>query len=147
MTARPWLLNETEKRITVVKVPLTEFNKMPNSRYFAFIVATVILSACASPNVDTTAPTFNETKYTVDLDTCRGGSALNAAMHGLGGAVIGAADGAYHGAIAGDAPEGAFIGAIAGSIIGVVWGAYKPIQEQEKSVRQCLSGKGYLLRS
>ena len=82
---------------------------------------------------------------------CRGGSALNAAMHGLGGAVIGsvigAADGVYHGAIAGDAPEGAFISAIAGSVVGVFLGAYKPFQEQEQSVRQCLNGKGYVLRS
>jgi len=124
---------------------------MPITRNLATITTLIALSACASPAVDTTAPTFDETKYTADLDNCRGGSALNAAIHGLGGAVIGsvigAADGAYHGAIAGDAPEGAFIGAIAGSVIGVVWGAYKPIQEQEKSVRQCLSGKGYLLRS
>lgn len=94
---------------------------------------------------------FDETKYTADLDTCRGGSALNAAMHGLGGAVIGsvigAAEGASQGAISGDAPEGAIIGAIAGSVVGVFVGAYKPFQEQEQSVRQCLSQKGYVLRS
>ena len=120
-------------------------------RNLSIIVTSAALSACASPNVDTTAPTYNETKYTVDLDTCRGGSALKTALNGLGGAVIGsvigAADGAYHGAIAGDAPEGAFIGVIAGSVIGVVWGAYEPFQKHEQSVRQCLSGKGYLLRS
>ena len=118
---------------------------------FFFATAFLLLTACASPAVDTSAPTFDETQYSVDLYTCRGGSALNTALNGLGGAVIGsvvgAADGAYHGAIAGDAPEGAFIGALAGSVIGVVWGAYKPIQEQEKSVGQCLSGKGYLLGS
>ena len=115
------------------------------------ITTLLVLSACASPAVDTTAPTFDETKYTVDLDTCRGGSALKTALNGLGGAVIGsvigAADGAYHGAIAGDAPEGAFIGVIAGSVIGVVWGAYEPFQKHEQSVRQCLSSKGYLLGS
>ena len=120
-------------------------------RNLAIITTFLTLSACASPTVDTTAPTFDETKYTADLDNCRGGSALNAAMHGLGGAVIGsvigAADGAYHGAIAGDAPEGAFIGAIAGSVVGIFVGAYKPFQEQEQSVRQCLNGKGYVLRS
>ena len=123
--------------------------KMPNKCNLAIIVVIATLSACASPTVDTTAPTFDKTQYTADLDTCRGGSALNAAMHGLGGAVIGsvigAADGAYHGAIAGDAPEGAFIGAIAGSVVGVFVGAYKPFQEQEQSVRQCLNGKGYVL--
>ena len=60
----------------------------------AIIVATVVLSACASPAVDTGAPMFDEAQYTVDLDTCRGGTALNAALHGLGGAVIGSAVGA-----------------------------------------------------
>ena len=79
------------------------------------------------------------------------GGAVDAALHGLGdavvGSVIGAADGAYQGAIAGDAPEGAFIGAIAGGGVGVCFGAYKPFQEQEQSVRQCLNGKGFVLRS
>ena len=59
--------------------------KVPNKCNLAIIVVIATLSACASPAVDTTAPTFDETKYTADLDTCRGGSALNAAMHGLGG--------------------------------------------------------------
>ena len=105
------------------------------------ITTLLVLSACASPAVDTTAPTFDETKYTVDLDTCRGGSALKTALNGLGGAVIGsvigAADGAYHGAIAGDAPEGAIIGAIAGSVVGVVWGclqAYPRTREERSAV-------------
>ena len=117
----------------------------------AIIVASVVLSACASPAVDTGAPMFDEAQYTVDLDTCRGGTALNAALHGLGGAVIGSAvgavKGAYQGAIAGNAPEGAAIGAVVGSVVGVVWGAYEPIQEQEQSVRRCLSEKGYVLGS
>ena len=89
-------------------------------------------SACASPAVDTSAPTFDKTQYTADLDTCRGGTALNAALDGLAGAVygsaLGAAEGAYHGALAGDAPEGVFIGAIAGSVVGVFVGAYKPFK-------------------
>ena len=122
---------------------------MPGNRTLAIIATVLALSACASPNVDTTAPTYNETKYTVDLDTCRGGSALKTALNGLGGAVIGsvigAADGAYHGAIAGDAPEGAIIGAVAGSVVGVLLGAYKPFQEQEESVRRCLGQRGYML--
>jgi len=120
---------------------------------FSFFIAaiTLVLTSCASPAVDTSSPKFNKSQYTADLHTCRGGTALDAALHGLGGAVIGsvigAADGAYHGAIAGDAPEGAFIGAVAGSVVGVFVGAYKPFQEQEQSVRQCLNGKGYVLRS
>ena len=77
------------------------------------------------------------------------GGAVDAALHGLGGAVvgsvIGAADGAFQGAIAGDAPEGAFIGAIAGSVMGVFFGAYKPFKEQEQIVQRCLGQKGYVL--
>jgi hypothetical protein len=73
----------------------------------------------------------------------------NAALDGFVGVVfgsaIGATEGAYHGAIAGDAPEGAIIGAVAGSVIGFVVGAYKPFQEQEQSVRQCLIQKSYVL--
>ena len=124
---------------------------MLSIRNLAIIVAIVVLSACASPAVDTTAPTFYKTQYTIDLDTCRGGTALKVALNGLAGAVygsaIGAAEGAFHGAIAGDAPEGAFIGAIVGSVAGVVLGAYEPIQEQERSVQGCLRRKGYVLGS
>ncbi len=124
---------------------------MLNRRNLAIITAFLALSACASPAVDTSAPMFDKTQYTADLDTCQGGSALNAALLGLEGAVIGsaigAAEGAYHGALAGDAPEGAFIGAVVGSVVGVFVGAYEPFQEQEQSVRRCLSGKGYVLVS
>jgi len=118
-------------------------------RHLAITTAIIILSACASPAVDTTAPTFDETKYSADLDNCRGGSALNVALDGLVGAVygsaIGAAQGALNGAIAGDAPEGAVIGAIAGSVVGVVLGAYAPFNKKRETVQQCLRGRGYVV--
>ena len=124
---------------------------MSHRRNLAIIAAAVILAACASPTVDTSAPTFDETQYTVDLDNCRGGTVLDVALQGLEGAVIGSAlgavDGAYHGARSGNAPEGAAIGAVVGGVIGVVTGAYEPIQRQEQSVRRCLSERGYALRS
>jgi len=124
---------------------------MLNNRNLAIFAAILALTACASPNVDTTAPTFDKTQYTTDLDTCRGGTALKVALDGFAGAVygsaIGAAQGALNGAVVGDAPEGAFIGAIAGSVIGVVMGAYEPFNEQRLSVQQCLRGKGYVLGS
>ena len=104
-----------------------------------------------SPNVDTTAPTFDKSQYTADLDNCRGGSALKVGLNGLVGAVygsaVGAAQGALNGAVAGDAPEGAVIGAVVGSVIGVVMGAYEPFDKQDKSVQQCLRGKGYVVGS
>ena len=81
----------------------------------AIIATAVALAACASPTVDTSAPTFDETKYTADLETCQGGTVLEVTLHGLGGAAIGSAvgavEGAYQGAIAGDAPEGARLSA------------------------------------
>ena len=124
---------------------------MSSIRTLVIIAAVLTLSACASPTVNTNAPTFNETQYTADLDTCRGGTALNVTLHGIGGAAIGSAvgalEGAYHGALAGDAPEGAFIGAIVGSVVGVVVGAYEPFKEKDQSVRRCLDAKGYVVGS
>lgn len=124
---------------------------MTRRRNLAIIAASVALAACASPTVDSSAPTFDETKYVVDLDNCRGGTVLDVALHGLGIAAIGSAYGAYHGAYIGalsaNSPEGAAIGAVVGGVIGVVVGAYEPIQEQEQSVARCLSGKGYVLGS
>jgi hypothetical protein len=112
--------------------------------------AVLALSACAGPKIDANAPSFDESRYAVDLDLCRGGTAFNAALHGIGGAVvgsvIGAADGAYHGALAGDAPEGAVVGAVVGGLFGVIAGAYKPLQDQDDNIRQCLTDKGYVMR-
>ena len=120
---------------------------MFDRQFLVIIAAFILLAACASPTVDTSAPTFNETQYTVDLDDCWGGTVLDVAMHGFGGVVIGSAYGAYHGAylgaISGNSPEGAAIGAAVGGMIGIVVGAYEPIQEHEQSVARCLSGKGW----
>jgi hypothetical protein len=84
---------------------------MLNLRYLAISTAIIILSACASPDVDTTTPTFDKSQHTADIDNCRGGTALEVTLDGLVGAAygsaIGAAEGAFHGALAGDAPEGA----------------------------------------
>lgn len=124
---------------------------MPATRKHILVLLLVALPACASPTIETNSPTFDKTQYFVDLSACRGETAVNATFHGLGGALIGsaigAAHGATHGAIAGDAPGGAIIGAVAGGVIGLAIGAYKPIEEFDQKVRQCLSEKGYLLTS
>jgi hypothetical protein len=124
---------------------------MTHGRNLAIIVATMLLAACASPTVDSSAPSFDETQYAVDLDDCRGGTALDAALQGLGGIAIGSAIGLGTGAstamFTGGSLEGAFIGAIVGGVAGAFVGAYEPIQEQEESVARCLSGKGYVLGS
>ena len=36
-------------------------------------------------------------------------------------------------------------GSAVGGVVGVVLGAYEPIQEQEQSLRDCLSEKGYVV--
>ena len=124
---------------------------MFHRRIMVITVASVVLAACASPTVDTTATSFDDQQYTADLDNCRGGTALDVALDGLGGAMIGSAigafEGAIHGAWSGNSPEGAAIGAVVGGVVGVVVGAKEPFQQQEQSVRRCLSEKGYVLQS
>ena len=116
---------------------------MTNSRTLAIIAATILLTACASPTVDSSAPSFDETKYAVDLDNCRGGMVLGIALQGLAGVAVGSALGLVQVA----SIDGAIIGAIVGGVAGAFVGAYEPIQEQEQSVARCLSGKGYVLDS
>jgi outer membrane lipoprotein SlyB len=124
---------------------------MFHRRIIAICVASVALAACASPTVDTTRSSFDEQQYTVDLDNCRGGTALDVALDGLGGAVVGSAfgafEGAIHGAWSGNSPEGAAIGAVVGGVVGVVVGAKEPFEQQEQNMRRCLSEKGYVLES
>jgi hypothetical protein len=120
---------------------------MYQKRNLLIAASLLILSGCASIDVDTNAANFNEDKYAEDLDTCRGGSAADAALHGLGGmaagSLLGASEGFTQWGFSGGSAEGAVIGAIVGGTLGVFVGAYKPIQEQGEKVRSCLRGKGY----
>ncbi len=69
------------------------------------------LSACATPQVDQTAATFNETEFTSDLNICRGGTFIEASAKSIGiamlGSAYGALEGAYYGARDGDTAEAA----------------------------------------
>jgi hypothetical protein len=116
-------------------------------RNLIFIVSLLMLSACASVTVDSSAANFNEEKYAEDLDTCRGGTAAEATLHGLGGvlagSLLGASEGFTHMGFSGGSAEGAVIGAIVGGTAGLFVGAYKPIETQGEKVRSCLRGKGY----
>jgi hypothetical protein len=124
---------------------------MYQTRIILVILSVLIVSACASPAVDTSAANFDEGKYTDDLNACRGGSALDAMIGGLGGvaagSLVGASEGAAHGASAGGRLEGVIIGSIVGGTIGIFVGAYKPFSDKEDSVRQCLRGKGYVMET
>jgi hypothetical protein len=110
------------------------------------IASFLMLSACASVSVDTSAANFDEEKYAEDLDTCRGGAAAETTLHGLGGvlagSLFGASEGFTHMGFSGGSAEGAVIGAIVGGTVGLFVGAYKPIETQGEKVRGCLRGKG-----
>jgi hypothetical protein len=122
---------------------------MGNCKTGLYLAAVLLLGACASPAIDTSAVNFNEDKYTDDLNECRGGSAMDAILGGLGGAfagsLLGASEGSINGAAAGGRLEGVIIGSIVGGTLGIFVGAYKPFSEKHESVRSCLSGKGYVM--
>ncbi|MBT3907236.1 MAG: hypothetical protein HN578_21315 [Rhodospirillales bacterium] len=116
------------------------------------IIASVLaISACGTPDVDTSSDTFNYEKYTEDLSACRGGSAAKTFLGNLRDAGPSSMDGASEGAssagTASDSAVGSYGKAILGGITGVFVGAYKPFQVKEESVRNCMMEKGYRVRS
>ena len=115
------------------------------------LIIVVSVSGCASPTVDTSSASYDEDKYSEDLNTCRGGSAAHAMLGGLGGALagafFGASEGSVNGALAGNRVEGVIIGSIVGGTLAIFVGAYKPFSDKEDSVRNCLRGKGYVVES
>ena len=117
-----------------------------NCRHIAVAVA-AFLSACAGPDVDRTAATFDEQAYSVALADCRGGSAAIFVLSGFTGAMagsaIGAAEGAMNGAIHGDSAEGAAIGAAVGGVLGLGIGAWDALAARDEELGRCLREKGY----
>jgi hypothetical protein len=113
------------------------------------LVSALLLSGCAFPNIDTSRPNFDETRYERDLTECREGNAATAFLYGTGGALagafIGASNGAYYGAVAGGVGEGAIIGSLAGLVVGLGAGGVGAIIKISKEVETCLGGKGYIL--
>ena len=115
------------------------------------IAAAAFLSACASPEIDRSAATFDEEAYSVALSECRGGSVAAFMLSGFTGAVagsaIGAMEGAANGAIHGDSSEGAAIGAAVGGVIGMGIGAWDALAMREEELGRCLLEKGYTSRA
>ena len=111
------------------------------------MAAAAFLSACASPEIDRSAATFDDEAYSVALSECRGGSAAMFMLSGFTGAVagsaIGAMEGATNGAIHGDSAEGAAIGAVVGGVLGLGVGAYAAVSAQDEELGRCLREKGY----
>ena len=121
-----------------------------SSRNAALCIAIpVLLSACASPDIDRSAANFDETAYHDDLAECRGGSTTTFMVNGVAGALVGSALGAFEGAksgaVSGGSAEGALIGSVVGSVIGVGVGTYKSVSKQDEEVERCLRDKGYVL--
>jgi hypothetical protein len=115
------------------------------------IASILALSACGTPNIDNSSDTFNYEKYAEDLKACRGGSAAKTFFGNLGDAGPASLDGASEGASSAGAASNSAVAsygnAILGGITGVFVGAYKPFQEKEESVRNCMLEKGYRVGS
>ena len=110
---------------------------------------TFTLAACVSPNVEQSAINFDDDKYHVDLNTCRGGTIFEASATSIGLAAGGAIVGAFHAApwlsAWGDGWEGAAVGAALGSAIGFGAGAIDSVKKYNNEITSCLSNKGYTL--
>jgi len=109
----------------------------------------VLLAACATPQVDQSAATFDETAFNSDLIICRGGNFIVASARTIGiamlGSVYGAAEGAHYGARNGDTIENAAIGAVIGGTIGLTAGAFKALEDHDTEIAFCLAQKGYIV--
>ena len=65
--------------------------RIPDARLVkrtVLLLATIALSACATPEVERTA-TFNQVRYDADLTICRGSNEFEAVAKGAGGMVGG----------------------------------------------------------
>ena len=61
----------------------------------------LLLAACAAPQIYQSTANYNEDKYHVDLNDCRGGNFAEASAKTVGVVLVGSAVGAFHGASAG----------------------------------------------
>jgi hypothetical protein len=84
------------------------------------LLFTLALAACAAPNVDRSAADFNEIKFSVDLNLCRGGNIVEASIKTIGKGAVGSLAGAgvmvLHGAAAANSGEAIVVGAAVGAV-------------------------------
>jgi outer membrane lipoprotein SlyB len=116
----------------------------------SILIATILatmLTACAAPNVDQSTPNFNENKFTVDLNFCRGGNIAEATFKTIGkgalGSLAGAGIVALHGAAVANSGEAIVVGAVVGAVVGLGVGANDAIEEHNQDIADCLREKGY----
>ncbi len=62
---------------------------MKNSPIVATILVTAFLSACAAPQVDRSTLSFDESRFSVDLNFCRGGNFAEASLKTIGIGALG----------------------------------------------------------
>ena len=109
----------------------------------------LLISACASIEVDTAATDFDENKYVQDLSDCRGGnlaeSSVKSVGYGIVGGLAGATQGLIQGAIRGYTAESVLVWASFGAVIGLGAGAYDSYDESKQELRECMMDKGYTL--
>jgi hypothetical protein len=111
------------------------------------ILIALFLSACVSPNVEQSATSFDEDKYYIDLNNCRGGTVFEASATSIGLAAGGAVAGAFHAVpwTWGNGWEAAAVGAALGGVIGFGAGAFNSVKKYNDEITSCLSNKGYML--
>jgi hypothetical protein len=93
---------------------------MKNAPIVITILVAAFLTAWAAPSVDRSALNFNESKFTVDLNFCRGGNIAEASLKTIGkgalGSLAGAGVVALHGAAAAGSGEAIVVGAVVGAV-------------------------------
>ncbi len=108
----------------------------------------LIVSGCASVAIDRSAADFDDTKYTADLNTCRGGHILASTFETVKYSAVGGAFGAAHGL--GhiwyvDSMAALVIGAVTGGVLGAGAGVYQGVKDRETEIESCLRRKGYTI--
>lgn len=120
---------------------------MRNVSIAMFMLAAAFLTACAAPSVDRSALNFNETRFTVDLNFCRGGNIAEASLKTIGKGALGSLAGtgivALHGAAAAGSGEAIVVGAVVGAVVGLGVGAKDAVEEHQQEIADCLREKGY----
>jgi outer membrane lipoprotein SlyB len=120
---------------------------MKNTQIGMTILVTAFLTACAAPDVNRSALNFNENKFSIDLNLCRGGNIAEASLKTIGkgalGSLAGAGIVALHGAVAAGSGEAVVAGAIVGAVIGLGIGANDAIEEHQREIADCIREKGY----
>ena len=111
------------------------------------LVAALVLTSFAVPNVDHSAIHFNESQYSIDLNLCRGGNIAEASLKAIGKSVVGSLAGAgftaVNGAAVANSGEAIVVGAAVGAVLGLGIGASDAIEEHDQEISDCLREKGY----